>query len=768
MRPSPEAKRCLSQKPRSAISKSARKRRRESSTVQRTVLFADTAGEDIELASGPHYSPVPKPRGSPRRSGVAAFDDDVVGVSDGDAAMPPTFVNALPRPSPGTRAGPVERDVVPAPADSCSRALGPPPSTPLGRLGWFFYPTRPAVPLLTDGSPSRPDVANDSDAGAVLEPSLADESSGSSDGAAAPILLPFTESGAPAESHSPPRRRSLLGGLASLGSYAAGSVLRRFSGAQPRVSLDGTDTADDSGDLEGAADAHSSADAVRGAASDPACAAKWTGGENSAGAAEAEDKGDSVEGSRYPLDKTVPGKNEAVDPCDNTDEEDEEEADGRFAVEARGGRPGHLEPEAEDVDVKSPPRPRRQSFLGRAYSAVFSGSGRRQDECLVQVHEPAPQGSSPAPVECENDPAVVGEHAAREVNSDGGGEVCDRTGHSDRSSSSASQETDFTSWTVKELREYLSGLGRACNGMRKAALVGLATELSRSDAADVPTHAAERNSLSPAIRTGGDSGEGTHGLSGHTVLELRKILADLGMETTGRKAELVRRLEAPLSGLVGKDGRAFADNEDGNERAEVGDGEAEALAASSSGKASASYSALPVRGLRELLEQRGLSATGRKQVLLDRLSADDMASDAAAPEPTVDDTGAVGLDALTVAGLRVQLGALGLSTAGKKGELKTRLAEALARDRGAVVLVDGDAAAKALVWKTADPSRMTVVQLRNALLENAMCGFGNKARLVQKVNALRAGERAASRLRGRDDLTICPACEKGEACKASV
>lgn len=100
------------------------------SSIRRSVLFAST----IELGAGPHYSPFAKTPMARRPTSPGTpnlMQDD----------MPPRKLNLLPKPSPS---GPTTKDDA-AP----DRVLGLPPSTPLARLGKFYYNTRPSVPLIT-------------------------------------------------------------------------------------------------------------------------------------------------------------------------------------------------------------------------------------------------------------------------------------------------------------------------------------------------------------------------------------------------------------------------------------------------------------------------------------------------------------------------------------------------------------------------------------------------------------------------------------------
>lgn len=49
---------------------------------------------------------------------------------------------------------------------------------------------------------------------------------------------------------------------------------------------------------------------------------------------------------------------------------------------------------------------------------------------------------------------------------------------------------------------------------------------------------------------GGDDGDGTQSWSSLTVAALKSALVERGLQTTGRKAELVARLEASKSGRL--------------------------------------------------------------------------------------------------------------------------------------------------------------------------------------------------------------------------
>lgn len=257
-------RRCLSQKPRSAIMKSARKGRRGSAGLQKTVLFADSHGGDIELPSGPHYSPPAKPRSSQfcEEAGLPAYSPKVSRQQD-------LFADALPKPSPRTnedfRGEITSQDEAPD-----GHALGPPPTTPLGGLGRFYYRVAPQFPLLQNGTPNRieenatvdSDEPVDSDdplsgsnvvRGESADGSLDSSAQSSADEITDPERLPFTETNEalnPRErsmSASPPRRRSLgVAGIASMASYAAASVYRRLSGSATKSAKQPEDTMESS------------------------------------------------------------------------------------------------------------------------------------------------------------------------------------------------------------------------------------------------------------------------------------------------------------------------------------------------------------------------------------------------------------------------------------------------------------------------------------------------------------------------------------------
>lgn len=116
-----------------------RARERQSTGAPKHVLFADHLGASIELESGPHYSPTIKKRKSP----PLRTELSLLRAKTESAALED---NKLPRPSPAVELS--EDDEDPFVRRKAEHVLGPPPSTPLAKLGQFLYSTRPRFPLL--------------------------------------------------------------------------------------------------------------------------------------------------------------------------------------------------------------------------------------------------------------------------------------------------------------------------------------------------------------------------------------------------------------------------------------------------------------------------------------------------------------------------------------------------------------------------------------------------------------------------------------------
>lgn len=1129
IRHSTKQKECLSQKPRSAISKSARKVSRRPVDVRKSVLFADAVGENIELPSGPHYSPPPKMRSpSARRLPMASSP-----VAKGSpAARQRNFVAPLtfdePEDEQAARfVAPLGSPVaIKTAGSSAHRTIGPAPNTPLGMLGSFFYPTRPAVPLLTNGPP-KTDTVEEEEEGEEGEEDANEyekgegESMRSTDSSSlsdqAFLSIPFTESESAAdigpqrvdssgtEAATPPRRNSLLGGLAS-------SVLRRLSGASapedvstlpnettavPRAATSGPRAASSSFQVNDEEDEGMDYDVFEASEDEDVNADNSEDDSLEYDVFEAEDGSVSDEGEEGEVSESVDnsqsndedaseldeadgslgsqdlGENDASgrggdDESRETDESDDLEADGDDVSRESGQ---NAEISAHDTEAAATEEtPKRRSLLDRAFSAMFTGSVKKEsddgsasspesdeagvdadsdsvgslkaslessedapeleaagsivvndvmdeddsvesndesdsnedsgssddghdeesgndsssDDSVIPVHAShevdtlstveAPQRQSflgrlsavfrgsakkadaadpPVPSDHVEEPAVTTEELKADEGIVASGAV--RTSTSGRKHRRQSEQTlsqraeiplkappataalnftlpspsdekaqavvlmnsrnstsgknsrrqseqgltprratpakspatlsrrveevpvmqsksrtsmsgrkpsrksgqalvpksspsmrsqprtpskspapptavafsspvmkesaveaedpaavvsipDYSKWTVKELRELVSGLGHPCNGLRKAALVELALFVLHGDATqdaveeeyagkETPSDrneqaVAEENEISEVEaeeKIAGDvedqnmesSELSFDSLMKHTVNELRKMLKDQGLDTGGRKAELVERLQTCNE----EADPASSEDEGGIEEMEkVPEDEPtteEKKDAESEEPSSVDYSSLLVKTLRALCEEKEISSVGKKSELVARLSDFDLTSEEEAveepvpsepfPDESVSNDSVLDISAMTVAALREELARRDLSTAGKKEFLKSRLEEALAGPSEEVVVEENDSedcdAEPIEEWKSAEASKMTVAKLRTALLTNAMCGAGNKARLVAKVQALQTGARVTRRNR---ELLVCSACQDGRSCEAEL
>lgn len=856
-------KNCLSQKPRSAICKSARKGkgRRKSSTLRKTVLFADTLGADIELTPGPHYSPPPKPRGSPRHERVQPrpdFDNDLPCASPSEPANE-TSAKQLPRPSPGIdeiAAGP-SNQIVTGPSQS-DHVLGPPPSTPLGRLGLFFYPTRPAYPLLTYGNvdtheepspsvkneesspPAKSEVSSPPAKTEETSPSAnrniaspgspgSPDDSSSYDGSANPVALPFTEEDADGVDVSTPRRRSLLGGIASLGSYAAGSVLRRLSGPS-------TVEADDQAAL--------SSSAV------PFVATCRN---------ESEFKQEDTQGLALDTEVEMATQELKESEMEQRHGSDSEESIGKDAAggkESDAGYTGLAEPsetptERPAVDLVSgvatattAATPRRQSLIGRGMKYLFGGSAKKEEVAQQGVdlaaRESRESETAPplelAPEEDLRSPtqatpmsntdetrdtlpnAIDAEHIdeQRSLTDEGQAEsekvTCETcVGGASHSSPSVLKSADmtgagipsldvasttnddstsrmdsspdgdencedteatFSSWTVKELREYLSGLGYSFHGLRKPELIRLAAKASQPSTTSEEFEI-RHDSAGDALDTTADAEPldvQVLEFSKLTVAELRERLTSLGLDSTGRKSQLVTRLEEAFSD---KDVAIPGANRPETDAVTFSSESQADLNRTTSEQADEKYMSMTVKDLRAVLTQRDLCSTGLKKVLIQRLleddenSAADTSSDVKEGESVSPEVEERDVETMTVVQLRAALAAADLDTTGRKAELQQRLREALPSYAGGEDKAENEDASADDSWKSKDATKMTVAQLRDVLASKAMCIVGNKARLVQKVKTLQDDSTRVTRRNGGRDLLICHSCEQGKACEAS-
>jgi SAP domain len=816
IRPASAMKQCLSQKPRSAISKSSRKGCRKSGNIRKTVLFADSVGEDIELASGPHYSPPLKPRGSPR---ICRTLEETDSSDDCPASSPVRPASAspfvpLPRPSPGTNeSDPLKAAVHTTALGEMTHALGLPPSTPLGRLGMFFYPTRPTVPLLTYRNSAEPSYAAEVEQAQQSSSSL--EISSSSEGI--PVSLPFTEGKSETPVNIPSRRRSILGDIADLGSYAAGSVLRRLSGTATSEPVE--------------VESHSQA------------------------AISAVDGPVTSETELHAGDTIVPPEekdNQLMDVDHGTMAREVVDREGNNEVSEPSVPLQSDNDVLMELDISNdcdgnqlPTTPRRQSLLGRAFNAVF---GSRAKKRTAKVPEAQEGDTSAIP---EVVPAICDLPRASPIPVDvpsSGGYLEDNT----NAETMEEHEVTFANWTVKELREYLTGLGYTLHGERKAKLIEMAVGVSRkSESTEAPLAGMDIGLASPEVEESQClPQERQNDLRAKTVFDLRALLAGLGLDTSGKKAQLVARLEQSVSDAAAmecsgalqphpsvkssqeqsegesdtaddespaystmtvKQLRALLDERrlestgrkdtlvqrlsehDASEAAatstenskapedavDVSDAQEVNAVGNQDGPADAEdvidestqYSAKTVKQLRALLEERHLESGGRKDALIQRLKEHDALETAAEPiVHSIAPTGAVDVgdvESMTVTQLRYSLSAMDLDATGRKAELRDRLMLALSGGTQSVETTTNEEAEEDKEWKSKDASKMTVAELRAVLLDSAMCGAGNKTRLQQKMKVLQDGTRVTRHRRGQDEILTCAACDAGATCEAS-
>jgi SAP domain len=723
--------------------KHSRSRAGRTSLSQKTVLFADALGAEIELASGPHYSPhirrslnpelcaSPVPR---TREPVACprFEDDVPNppqLSQIKESQCPSSTNPHPYGGHGTTSRSSGDQVLPRPSpvvtetkrmadttsvDSIMRALGPPPSTPLGRLGFFFYPICPRVPLITAPTPRK----------LIEGPSVLQESSGKE-----VALTPRASNsgcGDVSDSNNGATRRRSFSSLPGIAS--AMNLMRRFSVStgvkEEDVATRGlkkleTDCMTLQSKTEGCTDAH------------------ILGDETKETLAQLETPGSEA------LKRGI---------ADQTSE------DTRDSSSENGETP---------VTASDPSTPRRRSLLGRAVSAVAavastpvhavfgsttpvhavfgSRGGKKNMEtsdsppvsaaALTQDLIQSSIGDEPL-LDSQKDGDKFAHHdyqghveAINEALSENDVEVVTRRiaeAGGDISSSKVALMTPialsepnnqgtkatgtFEKWTVKELREYLGGLGKGHNGLRKAELVKLAQSTVM-----VPKKHTERTigeeCSSPNVRFSvelelsvAELPERGSGRIQSTVESLRKQLEDLGLPTTGRKADLLERLELAHSAAESSQRSGQLEQPTlGVPYVSTMTGLAEdcpPMSASNPRAQDESLSFLTVRELRELLRERGFPTDGRKLELITRLhgaeeecrtptksgserrltrnnlengeacsESNDNAAKLHARKPD--------LTLRTVVELRAELKRRGLATAGKKPDLISRLRDVL-------------------------------------------------------------------------------------------
>ena len=165
---------------------------------------------------------------------------------------------------------------------------------------------------------------------------------------------------------------------------------------------------------------------------------------------------------------------------------------------------------------------------------------------------------------------------------------------------------------------------------------------------------------------------------GMTVAELREALKAKGLDTSGKKDALKRRLAVSKRGTKAKasgkktsliDGMKVADlkaalKAKGLDTSGKKDELKKRLAASSKGTKKALIDGMKVVDLKAALKAKGLATTGKKDELKKRLAASSKGTKAKAS----------GKKDMTVAELKEALKAAGLKTSGKKTTLKRRLA----------------------------------------------------------------------------------------------
>ena len=280
------------------------------------------------------------------------------------------------------------------------------------------------------------------------------------------------------------------------------------------------------------------------------------------------------------------------------------------------------------------------------------------------------------------------------------------------------EQTDFSKLTVAELRKILDERGLSTKG-KKAQLVTRLEEADSSDNAKIEEdNQVQHSAEEPQVEEVNTAKED---YSSWKVTELRTKLKELGLDTRGRKAELVERLEAQAHD---------SQPEDTKEEEEKVD-----------------LSKLKVAELKQMLASKGLDTSGRKGELIHRLidagvsnESEDKDSavseaenkDAAVLEPGDKDAGvseeapkpqAPDYRTWKVPELRRQLEAYGLSSAGTKVVLIERLE---AYDSGY------DLSGEQTDDGQVDPSTMTVKQLREELKFHNLDTSGKKAALVKR------------------------------------
>eukprot|EP01138_Halocafeteria_seosinensis_P015056 gb/GECG01015369.1/.p1 GENE.gb/GECG01015369.1/~~gb/GECG01015369.1/.p1 ORF type:complete len:1403 (+),score=332.70 gb/GECG01015369.1/:1-4209(+) len=187
--------------------------------------------------------------------------------------------------------------------------------------------------------------------------------------------------------------------------------------------------------------------------------------------------------------------------------------------------------------------------------------------------------------------------------------------------------TDYSSWTVPQLRARLQELGMATNG-KKTELIERLQGGPCSAAADEAASAPEQDKEM---------------LASMKVTELRQLLREKGMDTSGKKADLIQRLSAPV---------------------EAGQTETSEEAPQQPQEQEEDYVSLKVSDLKQRLRQYGLDDTGRKAELINRLRN----RKAAYPQKPE-----MPIQSMKVGELREALQERGLDSTGLKATLMNRL-----------------------------------------------------------------------------------------------
>jgi hypothetical protein len=270
---------------------------------------------------------------------------------------------------------------------------------------------------------------------------------------------------------------------------------------------------------------------------------------------------------------------------------------------------------------------------------------------------------------------------------------------------------------VVDLRERLQQRGMLTTGTKSALVARLREAENESSATastiEPPIAAVEVDSDRRVARN--DVGA----LEDLKVADLRQMLRERGLPTTGKKTDLVERL---LSGISAEADATMPTEEPTVEES------LEATAMESTPTAS-ELSRLKVAELKAMAESLGLATTGTKAVLTERIL---QAQTSAQPQPSLDAAEEVEADRagddeadygrMKVAELRAELARLNLDSAGTKAVLVQRLQ---------AVRAAATAAPATEHW-----SKMKVSELRMELERRKMDASGTKAALVQRLQNL--------------------------------